>query len=281
MNSKCENCIFGDGKGGPSNICPNNQEKQKLELHKPVAITIKEWGYDRKIICSPYDTYGKLNNRYRVVNLYGEMSFIDEENIVNISDAKLDAETKGYLTRLSMLFAQQREEKEKYENLISQISQDIERTIQNLKESSKVITTEEFKEKLNKILLKKLSPSISRNVVVGSVFEDDDNSTVCVIHANRIYQEDNRVFYNELDKGFKSIVEKEKHNDEYNKFIENNAPSLNEFLESISYDFELSHSKHTSDSGLEPNRHVFQRNYKIKLPYGITIKQLEVFENEW
>ena len=123
--------------------------------------------------------------------------------------------------------------------------------------------------------------SISRNVVVGSVFEDDDNSTVCVIHAYRIYQEDNRVFYNELDKGFKSIVEKEKHNDEYNKFIENNAPSLNEFLESISYDFELSHSKHTSDSGLEPNRHVFQRNYKIKLPYGITIKQLEVFENEW
>lgn len=281
MGSKCENCIFGNGNGGPSNICPNNQEKQSLELHKPVAITIKEWGCERKIICSPYDIYGKLNNRYRVVNLYGEVNVIDEENIVNMSDAQLDAETKGYLTRLSMLYAQQREEKAKYEDLMSQISCDIKQTTKNLKESSKVITTEEFREKLNKILFKKLSPSISRSVAVGSVFEDDDNSTVCVIHANRIYQEDNWDAYYDITKEYKSIVEKPNHNDEYKEFVENNAPSINQTPEKISYEIGVDYWGISSDSGMESNRHVFERNYKIKLPYGITIKQLEVFENEW
>jgi hypothetical protein len=245
----------------------NNNE---LKLHTPVKIEIDDWCGPRTIIAAAYEVYHGNSMKYRIVDVNGQLDRIDSNDIMSITDCGLSEKSKNIIINLSELYAKEITEENKFREFKQNLLRDIQLTTFELKNTTGLISKDEFEDELNDLLARKIGCDTWARL--SHAVEDTEHVVISIekLAVRNVTPEKCRFLRKEHDKTLWLDTDSE----EYRNFVIRNAPTQNEVLEKLTHESCVGVTLNLGDK----NSLSVHRDYKVKLPYGCTRKQLNELE---
>ena len=200
----------------------------------------------------------------------GQLERIDSSDIISISDCPLSEKSKSVLISLSELYANEIAGENKFREFKQNILRNIQLTTFELKNTTGLISKDEFEEELNDLLARKVGCD-----TWARISHDGKDSEHVVISIEKLVIRNvtpERCRF--LHKAYDKTLYLDAECDEYRNFVDRNAPKQNEALEKLAHDSYVGVTLNVGDK----NSLSVHRNYKVKLPYGCTRKQLNELE---